>query len=111
FLRLIRMRKSICALLLLFSVLASAQKVTIKGRAVDSTNGRNAIEVVINDTLSRIMKNPKEGRSRYLRMYDDARFVVRTDSMGTFAIRANLGDTLYFKSYRHSPQIRSVREL
>ncbi len=96
---------------LLISVGASAQKVTVKGRVTDSTNGFNVIEVVINDTLSRLMKDPKQNRSRYLRIYDDPRYVVRTDSTGNFSIRANITDTLYFKSYRHAPQARPVREL
>ncbi len=105
------MKKNFTVLAFLFAMIASAQKVTVTGRAVDSSKGLNAIEVVINDTLSRLMKDPKANRSKYLRMYQDERYVVRTDSTGAFSIRADLNDTLYFKSYRHVPQARPVREL
>ena len=104
--------KKIFILGILFMTTAlSAQKVTVTGRAVDSSRGLNAIEIVINDTLSKLMKDPKANRSRYLRMYQDERYVVRTDSTGVFSIRANPGDTLYFKSYRHVPQVRAVNDL
>ncbi len=105
------MKKKFTVFAFLLALTASAQKVTITGRATDSSKGLNAIEVVINDTLSRLMKDPKENRSKYLRMYQDERYVVRTDSTGAFSIRADLNDTLYFKSYRHLSQALPVRKL
>ena len=105
------MKKKLIIIALFSCIFASAQKVTVTGRAIDTSNGLNAIEIVINDTLAKIMKDPKEGRPRYLRMYQDPRYVVRTDSTGNYSIRANLNDTLYFKSYRHVPQARRVKDL
>ena len=98
-------------LLLLFPAIISAQKKTISGQATDSTKGANVIEIVVNDTLSKIMKDPKNGRHAYLRLYQDPRFVVRTDSSGTFKIEADENDSLYFKSYRHLPKKFLVRDL
>lgn len=90
---------------------SNAQLVTIEGNATDTTNGVSVIEIVINDTLSRIMENPKEGRPKYLKMYQNPKYVVRTDSTGKFRIRALPADTLYFKSYEHKTQAIPVAEL
>ncbi|HEX9980951.1 MAG TPA: hypothetical protein VGB50_10360 [Flavobacterium sp.] len=57
------------------------------------------------------MKHPKEGRTAYLRLYQDPRFVVRTDSTGIFSIKAHVTDSLYFKSYGHVTQSYLVRDL
>lgn len=97
--------------LLLISSAAISQQVTVSGTAHDTTNGVNAIEVVLNDTLSKIMKDPKKGRQLYLKLYQNPRFVVRTDSTGAFKIKADPTDTIYFKSFRHKTQAYPVSEL
>ena len=89
----------------------NAQTVTIEGNASDSTNGFNVIEIVVNDTLSKLMKDPKHGRSTYLKMYQNPKYVVRTDSTGKFMIKAVESDSLYFKSYKHKTQSFLVRDL
>jgi hypothetical protein len=88
-----------------------AQKVEVSGKVTDSTNGRYVIEIVVNDTLAKVVKDPKQGRSKYIRMYQDPAFVVRTDSTGTFKIKALPTDTLYFKSYGHKVQTYLVSDL
>lgn len=95
----------------MFSLHGFSQNVTIEGLASDSTKGFNVIEIVINDTLSKVMKDPKAGRPKYLKMYQNPRFVVRTDSTGRFRIKASPNDTLFFKSYQHKTVAISVRDL
>ncbi|HEX8270492.1 MAG TPA: hypothetical protein VF581_11430 [Flavobacterium sp.] len=88
-----------------------SQKVTIEGLATDSTKGVYVIEVVVNDTLAKLMKDGKKNRSKYMKIYQDPRFVVRTDSTGRFQIKADLKDSLYFKSYEHKSQSFLVQDL
>ena len=95
----------------IFQVNSTAQNSTIEGFATDSTKGFNAIEIVVNDTLSKLMKNPKENRPKYLRMYQNPKFVVRTDSTGKFRIKARATDSLYFKSYKHQTEAFLVKDL
>ena len=96
----------------MFAFSGSAQKVTIEGNATDSTKGVYVIEIVINDTLSKLMdKNPKEGKTKYLKIYQNPKYVVRTDSTGTFKINANVNDSLFFKSYEHKTQKYLVKDL
>jgi hypothetical protein len=89
----------------------NAQTVTIEGNASDSTKGFNVIEIVVNDTLSKLMKDPKHGRTKYMKIYQNPRFVVRTDSTGNFTIKARESDSLYFKSYKHTTRSYLVRDL
>ncbi|RZJ33406.1 MAG: hypothetical protein EOO51_14070 [Flavobacterium sp.] len=105
------MKKLLCVVFIASSLLCSAQKKTVRGQATDSTHGGNVIEIIVNDTLSKLMKDPKKGRNAYLRLYQDPRYVVRTDSTGAFKIQADETDSLYFKSYRHLPQRFLVRDL
>ncbi len=88
-----------------------AQSTVIEGYTTDSTKGFAVIEIVLNDTLSKIMNNPKEGRPKYLKMYQNPKYVVRTDSTGKFRIKAALSDSLYFKSYQHRTKVYSVKDL
>lgn len=94
-----------------FAFSANSQQMTVEGLATDSSNGFNSIEIVVNDTLSKLMANPKENRSKYLRIYQNPKYVVRTDSTGRFRIKAQLSDTLHFKSYKHISQALTVKEL
>ena len=107
------MIKKVLILSLVFLIAAAgySQKVTVSGKASDSTNGLFAIEIVINDTLSKIMKDPKNGRQAYLKIYQNPKYVVRTDSTGLFQIKANLKDSLYFKSYNHKTEAYLVSDL
>ncbi len=90
---------------------ANAQQTTISGFATDSTNGFASIEIVVNDTLSRLMTEPKKNRPIYLKLYQNPRYVVRTDNSGRFKITASLNDIIYFKSYEHKTQAIPVRKL
>jgi len=105
------MKMIVIVLMFALSPACFAQKTAVEGVATDSSNGAFAIEIVINDTLSKIMKDPKNGRHKYLKMYQDPEFVVRTDSTGKFKINARLSDTIYFKSYGHKPEAHAVRDL
>jgi hypothetical protein len=97
------------ALLLVSNVVFSQQSI-VKG--VAKSNGLFVVEIVVNDTLSRLMKNPTDKiRLQYLKIYQDPRYVVRTDNAGRFSIKANPADTLYFKSYNHKTQKFSVADL
>ncbi len=53
-------------LLLLLSFSGFSQKVEVAGKVTDQTNGRFVIEIVVNDTLAKVVKDPKNGRSRYI---------------------------------------------
>lgn len=105
------MKIYIIALFLFMTPHCFGQLVIISGKATDSTNGTNVVEIVVNDTLSKIAQDSKEGRARYFKLYQDPGIVVRTDSTGIFQIRASVTDSLYFKSYQHITQAYLVRDL
>ncbi len=104
-------RKILLTAVLLTVTLAKAQQVTVQGFATDTSKGLNSIEIVVNDTLSKLMAHPKENRPKYLRIYQNPKYVVRTDSTGRFRIKAQTTDSLYFKSYQHTTQAFLVGDL
>ena len=98
------------SILLLVVSTCFAQLVTISGVATDSSNGAFPIEIIVNDTLAKVAKS-ENGRTKYLKIYQDPDYVVRTDSTGTFSIRAKPTDYLYFKSYHHFEEKHLVSDL
>ena len=88
------------------------QEVTVSGIATDSNNGAFAIEIVVNDVLAKLTgDDPKDVRAKYLKLCNDPRIVVRTDSTGVFTIKARETDSLFFKSYGHIKEAHLVRDL
>ncbi|HEY0092558.1 MAG TPA: hypothetical protein VGB43_08740 [Flavobacterium sp.] len=105
------MKTRLLILLLGLSTICLGQEVTVNGVASDTNNGAFVIEIVRNDTLAKIMRDPKAGRPKYLKLLHDPSVVVRTDSTGIFSIRARVSDSLYFKSYNHKKERHLVRDL
>ncbi|MBF0694209.1 MAG: hypothetical protein IR153_04030 [Flavobacterium sp.] len=96
---------------LIFSATSLGQKVDVRGKVTDQNNGAFIIEIVVNEALAKVITDPKQGRTKYIRLYQNPNFVVRTDSTGLFKIRARETDTLYFKSYGHKVQKHRVSDL
>ena len=59
------MRQTLLILLLVLSITGYSQKVTIRGTAFDTTNGRNWVHVVVNDTLRKF----RESKSGMIEVY------------------------------------------
>lgn len=109
--------RSILFLYLVIGVLTiQAQEVVIKGIALDSTDGRKRVRVVVNDTILKYVKNSiptMKFLSDYSKNIDDLRdnYAAITNRKGKFKIRAKIKDSLTFSSDKHLSQKYLVSDL
>jgi len=61
-------RRILFILLFLFSIKGYAQKVTIKGTAFDTTNGRNRVNILVNDTLRKFREGNSPDWNKYMKL-------------------------------------------
>jgi hypothetical protein len=94
------MKKTLLLTFLLFSLLTFGQKVTVKGIALDSTNGFHRIQITINDTIYKYLTNVELNIDEYKKLYSNKNYAVEADNRGRFKIEALLKDSLYFR-YNH----------
>ena len=103
----------------------------ISGTALDTTGGRNPVQVVVNDTLNKLLKSDLSQRSDdsespmdtiriknrlsfwkdYEKSAKDTTITVRAKANGQFSITAYRTDSLYFQSSWHKPQAYLVADL
>jgi len=100
----------------IFSNMLFGQKVVVKGFAIDSTKGKNAVYIVINDTVNKLLNkmdrdNDYYWSNIYFKMYKRKKLYSKTKNKGYFNIRAKLTDTITFSSNEHNDSIISVRDL
>lgn len=94
------MTKTFLITFLFFSILTFGQKVTVKGIALDSTNGFHRVQITINDTINKYLQNAKLNIEEYKQLYSNKNHAVQADKKGRFKIKAFLNDSLYFR-YNH----------
>jgi len=110
------MKLNLVFLIITVGLTTNAQNVTIKGFAVDSTQGRNTLHVTINDTLKKFEK--LDGKSYPKGTWHKIKqaYSVRTEpKTGYFSINADLSDSLTFSSSfsfeKYIPQTYAIKDL
>lgn len=105
------MKKYSLLISLFFTLTAFAQKVTIRGTAFDTTNGRNWVHVVVNDTLRKLAESKPPDWGKFKKLMEDTTVALFAKADGKFQITANKTDSLYFQSSRHKTKVYSVADL
>lgn len=96
---------------LFFTLTASAQKVTVSGTAFDTTNGRNWVHIVLNDTLRKFREKKSPNWDKYKRLTEDTTVALFAKGDGKFKITANITDSIFFQSFKHKPKVCLVADL
>lgn len=97
-------------LIILLSINCYSQNVIVKGIVLDSTKGRNKVEIVLNDTLNKLIKL-ENGFESYKKLYDNTKLRKETNKDGSFEFKAKKSDSLYFSSWRHITKSYSVNDI
>lgn len=105
------MRQLFFILFLIISNKGFSQKVTISGTAFDTTNGRNWVNIVVNDTLRKFRESKTYNWNNYKKLIEDTTVNLFAKKNGKFEITVNKSDSISFSSFRHIPQVYSVLEL
>lgn len=105
------MRNILFVLLTFLTVQTFSQNVTISGTALDTTNGRNRVYIVVNDTLRKFREGKSPNWDVYSNLIKDMTLSFFTKADGAFQVKANKTDSIFFESFRHIPQIYSVSDL
>lgn len=109
------MNKLLILSFLLLSFISYGQKVTIKGIALDTTNGRNKVSVILNDTIRKYMRKSINIEDITIEkiesLYENKDYYTTVNSKNKFKIKANLDDSLTFSSSRHISKSFLVSEL
>jgi len=105
------MRKILFILLFLFSIKGYAQKVTIKGTAFDTTNGRNWVNIIVNDTLRKFREGNSPDWNNYMKLTEDTTINMYAKNQGKFQVTANKTDSIFFQSFRHIQKVYCVSDL
>ena len=96
---------------LFFTLTASAQKFTVSGTAFDTTNGRNWVHIVLNDTLRKFTESKSPNWDKYKRLTEDTTVALFAKGDGKFQITANKTDSIFFQSFKHKPKVYLVADL
>jgi hypothetical protein len=105
------MRNIILVLLTFFTVKTFSQKIIISGTALDTTNGRNRVNIIVNDTLRKFREGKSPNWDVYRNLIKDTSLSLFTKADGKFQLQVNKTDSVFFQSFRHIPQIYSVSDL
>jgi hypothetical protein len=112
------MTKFFLLLFSLFSIHCFSQRVLITGTAFDTTKGRNQVQIVVNDSLTKELRTAEAHLSRYekyqikfMDLLKDTNCVVVTKPDGTFHIWVKKSDSLYFHSHNHKEKVYAVADL
>jgi hypothetical protein len=105
------MRKIFLILLALTTLNTFCQKVTISGTAFDTTNGRNWVHIVLNDTLRKFRESKSPNWDNYKKLIEDTTVALFAKAEGKFQITANKTDSLFFQSFRHIQKVYSISDL
>lgn len=105
------MRNIILIVLTLLTVEAFSQNVTISGTALDTTNGRNRVYIIVNDTLRKFRESKSPNWDDYKNLIKDTTLSLFTKADGKFQLDVNKTDSIFFQSFRHIPQVYSVSDL
>ena len=95
----------------MFSVFGYSQKVTIKGTAFDTTNGRNWVHIVVNDTLRKFRESKSPNWDNYKKLTEDSTVNLFAKADGKFQVTAYKTDSIFFQSFRHIQKVYSVSDL
>lgn len=106
-----KMTKYLILFLLLFSLKTTAQKVTVTGTAFDTTNGRNWVRIILNDTIRKFIATKKTDWDTYRKIIEDSTLSVFAKENGKFKITAQLTDSLVFHADRSIQQVHAVADL
>lgn len=90
---------------------AFSQKVTISGTAFDTTNGRNRVYIVVNDTLRKFRESKSSNWANYEKLIKDTTLALFAKNDGKFQISAYKTDSLFFQSFRHISKVYCISDL
>jgi len=105
------MKKPLLFCFLFITAFTFGQKVTVKGIAIDSTNGFHRVNITINDTVNKYFENSELDIDKIKQLYLNKNYSVRANKKGKFKIRAKLTDSLYFRYNRQITQAHLVSDL
>lgn len=105
------MRQFFYLVVFFFSIKGYSQKVTIRGTAFDTTNGRNRVHVIVNDTLRKFSKSKSLNWDSYRKLTEDTTVNLFAKRDGKFQITAYKTDSIFFQSFRHIQKVFSVSDL
>lgn len=105
------MRNVILIIFILLTVESFSQKVTVSGIALDTTNGRNRVFVVVNDTLRKFRDSKSPKWDNYRNLIKDTNLSFLTKADGKFQLNVNKTDSVFFQSFRHISEVYSVSDL
>ncbi len=130
------MKRTFLLFLLIFQI-AFSQEVIIKGKAHNSgTFPNRTVTIIINDTINKFRKyndllyekatretpdekkdifyhlnNLKIRNAEFDKLYNNKNYVIKTDSLGNFEIKAKITDSLCFESYWHTTKKFLIADL
>jgi hypothetical protein len=105
------MREMFQIILLILSISGYSQKVTITGTAFDTTNGRNWVQIVVNDTLRKFGKNKSPNWNNFEKLIKDTTVNMFAKADGKFQVKAYTTDSIFFQSFRHIQKVYCVSDL
>jgi hypothetical protein len=91
--------------------LAFSQKVNINGFIKNSKKIGPEIEIIVNDTLNRLIKSGNKNYPDYEKLFYDENFRIIADVNGEFEINVKLSDSIYFSSWEHITESYLVSDL
>ena len=94
-----------------YSFVSFGQKILVKGIAIDTTQNRHRVRVILNDTLTKYFSADLPKYNRHTEITKNKDLCVYTDENGKFEIKALPTDSLYFSSYEHIRESHLVRDL
>lgn len=105
------MRIFLFTTLTVFTLKAFSQKIIISGTAFDTTNGRNWVRIVVNDTLRKFRESKLPNWEVYKKLTEDTTVNISAKGDGKFQVSAYKTDSIFFTSFRHIQKVYSVSEL
>ena len=105
------MNKLLILSFLLLSFISYGQKITIKGIAIDTTNGRNKVTITLNDTIRKYIKSEDFNFDKYKSLYENKDYYTTVNNQNKFKIKANINDSLTFSSWKHISESYLVSDL
>lgn len=105
------MKTKLTILFLLIMSITFAQKVSIIGFVKNSKKLGPEIEIIVNDTLNKIISSEKLKYPEYEKVFYDENYRVIADKNGKFEINVKLTDSLYFSSWEHITESYLVSDL
>jgi hypothetical protein len=89
----------------------SQKMVLVIGTAFDTTEGRNPVHIVLNDTLRKYRESTIPNWGDYEKLIRNPSYVTWAGKNGKFSIQGKQTDSLYFSSFRHITKAYRIADL